>query len=391
MPAIISKIEGRGNGIKTVIPNLADIARALNRPPTYPLKYFGYELGAQTKVIPTKNAGAGADLDKFVLNGAQSAEKLQETLDGFIDKFVLCGECKNPETDFVFLGNGDIQKECKACGKKTLADMKHKLVSFILKNPPTTSNTTKSISSGKKQKKDDQAGEEDDDNDYDDEGGADDQEEEAVEEAVQTAVPVKSQLDDWSVAPTDVENIANGVNNLLSGAPGAANDDPLEKLANFITNGQPTIASKSITKTEKEIISKVSELGIRNDKAVAVLAQVMFDENIVKEKQMKKWSKLFTKLIETADDEEKAGKAFLGGLERFVGVVKPDLLSKIAVLLKDAYELEIVEEETILKWGEKPSKKFVDKSLSKEIHKKAAPFLEWLKNAEEESSEEDDE
>ena len=34
MPLLEIKIEGKGNGIKTVIPNMSDIARALSRPPT---------------------------------------------------------------------------------------------------------------------------------------------------------------------------------------------------------------------------------------------------------------------------------------------------------------------------------------------------------------------
>jgi translation initiation factor 5 len=34
MPLLQTKIEGRGNGIKTVVPNMEDIARALNRPAT---------------------------------------------------------------------------------------------------------------------------------------------------------------------------------------------------------------------------------------------------------------------------------------------------------------------------------------------------------------------
>ena len=34
MPVLLTKIEGRGNGIKTVVPNMEDVARALNRPPT---------------------------------------------------------------------------------------------------------------------------------------------------------------------------------------------------------------------------------------------------------------------------------------------------------------------------------------------------------------------
>lgn len=38
-----------GNGIKTVIVNMAEVAKAIGRPATYPTKYFGCELGAQTQ------------------------------------------------------------------------------------------------------------------------------------------------------------------------------------------------------------------------------------------------------------------------------------------------------------------------------------------------------
>lgn len=49
MPRISAKVEGKGNGIKTVIVNMAEVAKALGRPATYPTKYFGCELGAQTQ------------------------------------------------------------------------------------------------------------------------------------------------------------------------------------------------------------------------------------------------------------------------------------------------------------------------------------------------------
>ena len=56
MPAIQAKIEGRGNGIKTNVVNMVDVAKALARPPTHTLKYFGCELGAQTK-FDSKSGG----------------------------------------------------------------------------------------------------------------------------------------------------------------------------------------------------------------------------------------------------------------------------------------------------------------------------------------------
>jgi translation initiation factor 5 len=55
---------------------MTDIARALSRPATYPTKFFGCELGAQVK-CDEKN-------DRYIVNGAHDAEKLQVLLDGFI-------------------------------------------------------------------------------------------------------------------------------------------------------------------------------------------------------------------------------------------------------------------------------------------------------------------
>ena len=58
-----------------------------------PTKFFGCELGAQTQ-FDSKN-------DRYIVNGSHEANKLQDMLDGFIKKFVLCTECENPETDLV--------------------------------------------------------------------------------------------------------------------------------------------------------------------------------------------------------------------------------------------------------------------------------------------------
>ena len=38
---------------------------------------------------------------RYIVNGAHEGSKLQELLDSFIKRFVLCSECENPETDLV--------------------------------------------------------------------------------------------------------------------------------------------------------------------------------------------------------------------------------------------------------------------------------------------------
>ena len=128
MPLLLTKIEGKGNGIKTVIPNMSDVARALSRPPTYPTKFFGSELGAQT-TVDEKN-------DRYIVNGAHDAARLRELLDAFIDKFVLCGACKNPETDLILTKAEMIVRDCKACGERSGVDMRHRLTTYIINNPP---------------------------------------------------------------------------------------------------------------------------------------------------------------------------------------------------------------------------------------------------------------
>ncbi|KAJ1678448.1 eukaryotic translation initiation factor 5, partial [Spiromyces aspiralis] len=128
MPKLEAKIEGKGNGIKTVIPNMPNIARALTRPPIYPTKYFGIELGAQVSYEEKNN--------RYIVNGAHDAAKLQDLLDGFIDKFVLCGACKNPETKLI-VTKRDIQRKCGACGKRTPVNPAHRLTTYIIKNPPS--------------------------------------------------------------------------------------------------------------------------------------------------------------------------------------------------------------------------------------------------------------
>jgi translation initiation factor 5 len=135
MPKLIAKIEGRGNGIKTVISNMEQIAKALDRPPSYSCKYFGIELGAQ--------ATSDEKTSRYVITGAHDQDKLQNTLDGFIDKFVLCTSCKNPETELHFSKDAFINKNCKACGHKGPVDMRHKLVTYILKTAQDASKKDK--------------------------------------------------------------------------------------------------------------------------------------------------------------------------------------------------------------------------------------------------------
>ena len=146
MPSLVVKVEGKGNGIKTVILNLDDVAKSLGRPSIYLMKYFSCELGTQTR-FDSKN-------HRYIVNGLHDTEKLQDMLDIFIKKFVLCEMCLNPETSYKILQKrGVIKSSCGACGHSFKIDMSHKLANYIVKNPLSQEQVANGMSVMKSQAK----------------------------------------------------------------------------------------------------------------------------------------------------------------------------------------------------------------------------------------------
>ncbi|KAK9457992.1 domain found in IF2B/IF5-domain-containing protein [Dipodascopsis uninucleata] len=381
MPPIISKIEGRGNGIKTAVVNNSDVARALARPPMYVTKFFGLELGAQTS--------CNESTDRYMVNGAHDAAKLQDLLDIFIQKFVLCKACKNPETDIVITKDQMLYRDCKACGKRSPIDLSHKLAGVILKNPPPSAgggskkNGVPGKKSGKKSKQNDDA-------DVEDGEGSDDELTKRIA-AEASSLPTNDNDDDddddWAV-DTSEEAVRARVKELESqvGALAVVDEetdpnDTYSQLGNWIMEQREK-------PNNVEVFKKIRELGIENKhKTLQVLAQTLFDKDMLA--QIKDRAPLIKKLMASENHE----KAFLGGTERFIGLERQELIPAIPKILHQYYNYDLVSEETILKWGSRASKKYVEKDISKRVRKAAQPFLTWLEEAEseEEENSEDDE
>jgi translation initiation factor 5 len=315
MPLLTTKIEGKGNGIKTVIPNMSDVARALSRPPTYPTKFFGCELGAQT-TFDEKN-------DRYIVNGAHSADRLRELLDGFIDKFVLCGSCKNPETEILVLSTGrggrgeDIVRDCKACGERTGVDMRHKLTTFIVKNPPVKAKK------GKKHNGDAAAGVGGNGNPDptadktsptppEAESGGDDDDiltRKIKAEAAGLSHDAELAKEDWS-ADTSPEAVKARIKALEAGvasvALGGGDDEdhdeddansPYSLLGSWI---QETKANSDDPKARSvAIYKKAEELGIeKKHKTITVLVQALFSEEGITA-EVEQYAPLFAKVLFT--------------------------------------------------------------------------------------------
>lgn len=370
MPRLQAKVEGKGNGVKTVIPNMVDIAKALGRPPTYPTKFFGCELGAQVQ-MDNKN-------DRYIVNGSHDAAKLQDMLDGFIRKFVLCEACDNPETVLkVNAKRGILSASCKACGHAFQLDMRHKLTTFILKNPPEqnlnasgNSLTERKDKKSKRREEKENKTEETSNNGNNETINEDDEDD-----------------DNWTVDVSEAA-IKERMKELSMGVKGLAMDEDIEKTENDRLNIFFEFVKKKLDKgtldinDEKELLKEAERLEVTN-KAPIVLCEAIFGQKILT--QIKTHKRL---LLRFCHNNQKAQKYLMGGVEKTIESHKETLLPKVSLILKAFYDEDILDEEVIFDWGKKPSKKYVSKEFSAQIHKNAEKFLTWLKEAEEESEDE---
>merc|ERR1712012_308759 len=282
-------------------------------------------------------------------------------------KFVLCENCDNPETDLkCYIKKGIITASCRACGHSYQLDMRHKLTTFILKNPPGTKlNDTGTSLTERKDKKSKRKAE-NEANDDSMNGGNN-----GNHEANNSNEENDDDDDNWTVDVSEEAVKARQVEGLSQGIKALAVDDDIEKtegerldiFEKFVKSKLNAKASLDLN-DEKEITTEAERLEVTN-KGPLVLCVLLFDDKKILA-QIKTYRRLMLRFCHEN--------------------TKDSLLPKTGHILKAFFDLDILEEEVILEWGKKVSKKYVSKELSEQIHKKAEPFLTWLKEAEEESS-----
>ena len=99
MPPLKSQVLSKNT---TVINNLDEISKSLNRTKKSILKFMQYHL---------KSA---CQFGKNSISGEYSSDKLQSVLQEYIKKYILCPVCGNPETIW-----HKTDMICQACGKKS--------------------------------------------------------------------------------------------------------------------------------------------------------------------------------------------------------------------------------------------------------------------------------
>lgn len=335
------------------------------------------------------------------MNGSHDATKLQDLLDGFIRKYVLCPSCDNPETELmVSTKKGTISQGCKACGHHGNLQINHKLNTFIIKNPPDLNPAVQgsSLTEGKRSKRSKKAGDDsatgnstDADTSVVSNSGGDG---EALARSSSIVTEEENGDDDDTEWTADVseEAVRARMQDLTDGAKNMTISDDIEKTEKqrldifyeFVKKRRDANQLENL-QVHKELANEAERLDVAL-KAPLVLAELLFSANIIQE--LRKHRNL---LLRFTHNNTKAQRYLIGGLEQIISLHIDKLLDKVPGIFKLFYDNDILEEKALLEWSEKVSKKYVTKEVSEKIHEKAKPFIQWLKEAEEEesSSEED--
>jgi translation initiation factor 2 subunit 2 len=103
----IPKIEGFFQGKKTILTNLFQIASYIRRDPEHLLKFLTKELAVKISI----------NGEKVTLNIKVPSKKINPKIERYVEEFVLCKECKKPDTELIKEGKQTII-HCLACGAK---------------------------------------------------------------------------------------------------------------------------------------------------------------------------------------------------------------------------------------------------------------------------------
>ncbi|KAI3869535.1 hypothetical protein MKW92_028896 [Papaver armeniacum] len=434
MPRMLTKIEGRGNGIKTNVVNMVDIAKALARPPSYTTKYFGCELGAQSKF--DEKTGVA------LVNGAHDTAKLAGLLENFIKKFVQCYGCGNPETDVIITKTQMIQLKCAACGFVSDVDMRDKLTTFIIKNPPEQKkggkdkkamrraekerlkegeaadeelkklklkkkDASKASSSKKKtvlpvEDRHSPSGSQADDNDADEEEEDDDDDVqwatdtslEAAQKRIQEQLSaVTADMVMLTTAEAEKEKPKPAAKKVVA-ANGTAANGPETKSPTAAENGK----SANGVGAHEQLVEKIqgnlkgcsvgqlkSFLGSLNggsspQDVMNALIDALFggvDKGFSKEVTKKK-----NYLAAATHDNEGSQILLLRAIGAFCEKSGPEVVKEVALVLKTLYDEDVLEEEYIVQWF---NEGIAGGSKNSQIWKNVKPFIVWLQSAESES------
>ncbi len=141
---------GKGKNEKTVIQNLEQISKQLMTLPEYILKFLALRFCCQGTYDKKSKI--------WFIKGKYSMKQIEEQLTNYIDLYVCCHECHNPET-ILKAKSGKIRMRCYACGstsypndREDKRDTFYKCLKKLVQEPPDAYKKKKAKQSENKKK-----------------------------------------------------------------------------------------------------------------------------------------------------------------------------------------------------------------------------------------------
>lgn len=103
----IPKANSQIHGNKTYVDNFLQICSYIRRQPDHVMKFLSKELAAFSRM----------ESDRLMLNRKIQSGQINEKIRLYIEEFVMCKECKKPDTELVKQGDY-MFIHCLACGAK---------------------------------------------------------------------------------------------------------------------------------------------------------------------------------------------------------------------------------------------------------------------------------
>jgi len=331
MPVVELKVEGKGNGIRTVISNMEAVMKALDRDPEIGMRFLGIELGASTK----------CDNKKCVINGKYDEVQINAVLDKFIDQYVLCNKCNNPETNLAVKGD-TVGKLCKACGYRGKA----------ASDSAITKHIAASYGKGKSKDKINNI---------------------ITPKKANINVANDTDCNEWSLDTSSVAVRQRQQKLNVDGSNNESNVYPQEKFIQYLANW-PDVDSTAEQIQQLMVTQGMSETIIIKY-TFASLFSPMNLNNDIKTDFYRKIDYL-SALVKTEKDQA----VVMMCIEKFIES-NVNCCDDISSILNGFWESGCIEENTILRWHKSKSKHISEK-LANEIRIKSNVFINWLHEAE---------
>ncbi|MDK2795973.1 MAG: translation initiation factor 2 subunit 2 [Archaeoglobaceae archaeon] len=103
----IPKVSVTREGVRTILRNLTQISKTLNRSEDHIYKYLVKSLGTAGII----------DNGRLILQGKFSEEEIQKEINEYVKLYVLCKECNSPDTELIKEERVTFLR-CLACGAK---------------------------------------------------------------------------------------------------------------------------------------------------------------------------------------------------------------------------------------------------------------------------------